>query len=337
MSTVALCDARKGITRAVASALDEIGWPALVDRGAPTLYKVNLTHDLLLPGAIVSPAVVHAAHRHMASYLGPVVIGETSQVVTDADKAYRASGFDRLCTHLGLQWCNMTHHEWIDVTAHGETLKLPVITQTHQVVNLCVMKTHFRSTISGALKNFWGFLEGGRERFHPELPTRIAQLHTLIPCRLHIMDAVVAMEGNGPKSGRPKEVGLVLASADPVALDATAARLMGFDPATIEHIQVCAQRGLGSADPARIHLVGDAADALAMRFAPARQNFIARVEARVRQLRGGGGGGLHGRPLEILAWGARQWYRFAYEAFGTRRRVERFLRSTEFDGEWRRR
>jgi uncharacterized protein (DUF362 family) len=272
----------------------------------------------------------------MVSRLGPTVVAETNQVVTDADRAFACSGFDRLCRELGLEWHNMSLHDWVPCQIDGETLLLPSITRTHQVVNLCVMKTHFRATVSGALKNFWGFLETGRERFHGDLARKVAQLHTLIPCSLHIMDAVVAMEGNGPKSVTPKEVGLVLASSDPVALDATAARLMGFDPSGIAHIQECARRGIGIAEISEIRLVGDAADVPAMRFVPARENFIARVESRVRKFRGSGRP-LRGKPLEALVWGARTWYRFAYEAFGTRRRVDRFLHSTGFDGEWRRR
>lgn len=334
MSTVAVCDARRGIEAAVRAALDAVGWDAMLQPGRSTLFKVNLTHDLLLPGAIVSPAVVYAAYRKMAPRLGPVVLAETSQVVTDADKAFRTSGFARMCASTAMTWLNMTHHEWISATIDGEAMQLPAITATHQVVNLCVMKTHFRSTISGALKNFWGFLPTGRERFHAELSRKIAQVHALIPCRLHVMDAVVAMEGNGPKSGTPKEVGLVLASRDPVALDATAARLMGFDPGTIDHIQECARRGLGTADLASITVVGDAADAPPMHFVPARENLIARVESRVKRLRGSGRP-LRGAPLHVLAWGARMWYRFAYEAFGTKRRVDRFLRSTGYDGKWR--
>ncbi len=332
MSTVAICDARRGIASAVADALDAIGWDHLLEPGRPTAFKVNLTHDLLLPGAIVSPAVVEAAYRHMRG-LGPVVIVETSQVVTDADRAFRSSGFARMCERTGMSWLNMTFDEWRSVEVEGETLRLPAITRTHQIVNLCVMKTHFRSTISGALKNFWGFLETGRERFHPDLPRKIAQLHRAIPCRLHLMDAVIAMEGNGPKSGRPREVGLVLASADPVALDTVAARLMGFDPGSIAHIQECARWGIGVADPSRITLVGDGAEFPPMSFLPPRENFIARVEARVRALRRSDKA-LRGKPLEVFAWGARTWYRFAYVAFGTRRKVRRFLRSTGFEGRW---
>jgi uncharacterized protein (DUF362 family) len=320
----------------VAQALDAVGWTALLDAGKPTVFKVNLTHDLLLPGSIVSPAVVEATFRHVSGHVGPVIVAETSQVVTDADRAFRVSGFARMCSGLELPWHNMTHHDWHAVAIDGESLVLPSIILTHQVVNLCVMKTHFRSTISGALKNFWGFLETGRERFHPDLSRKIAQLHTLVSCKLHVMDAVVAMEGNGPKSGRPKEMGLILASADPVALDATAARLMGFDPSRIDHIQECARRGLGTADSQEIRLIGDAAEMQAVPFLPARENFIARVESRVRKFRREDRQ-LRGRSLEFLAWGARAWYRFAYQAFGTRRRVDRFLESTGFEGQWRRR
>jgi len=147
------------------------------------------------------------------------------------------------------------------------------------------------------------------------------------------MDAVVAMEGNGPKSGKPKEVGLILVSSDPVALDSVAAHLMGFDPSTIDHLQECARRGLGNANLDKIELIGDGAEREPMQFLPAKMNFIARIEDKVKKMRGGGGE-LRGGPLKIMSTGARFWYSFAYSAFGTKRRVERFLESTEFEGKW---
>jgi uncharacterized protein (DUF362 family) len=332
-SAVAVFDVSRGIRRAVQQALDAVDWRSSVKEGMPTCFKVNLTHDLLLPGAIVCPAVTDASYEYMRPYLGEVVLAETSQVVTDADKAYRTSGYERRFEALGVPWHNMTHHGWTAREIDGERLFIPDIVQSHQVINLCVMKTHFRSTISGALKNFWGFLESGREKFHGDLARKIAQIHSLIPSRLHIMDAVVAMEGNGPKSGRPKEVGLILASRDPVALDAVAARLMGFDPDAIEHIQVCAERGLGVGDFEKIELIGNAAQRSPMAFVPAKENFVARIESKMKRTRSEGRG-LEGKPLQILSFGARMWYRFSYHAFGTKRRVDRFLKQTVYQGAW---
>ncbi len=332
-SRVAVFSVKRGIKRSVAEALDAVQWGAVLEQGKDCCFKVNLTHDLLLPGAIVSPAVTRAAYEHMKDFLGQITLTESSQVVTDADKAYRTSGYEALLRPLGLPWHNMTHHPYSPAAIDGEELLLPDIVRTQQVVNICVMKTHFRSVISGALKNFWGFLETGRERFHVDLSRKIAQLHTLIGCRLHLMDAVVAMEGNGPKSGSPKEVGLILASRDPVALDAVAAHLMGFDPQEIDHIQECARRGLGIADLNEIERIGDAADMAPLDFKPARENFVARIEGRMRKLRGEGRQ-LRGTPLQIMSTGAKLWYAFAYRAFGTERRVRRFLAQTRYQGEW---
>jgi len=333
-SSVAIYRVDSGIDRAVTSAMDTIGWTEIITRDTPVCIKVNLTHDLLLPGSIVSPAVARAVCLTMLDRIDSLVLAESSQVVTDADKAYRVSGYERTFRDMPVRWHNMTHHPYHAVTIDDERLLLPDIISSHQMVNLCVMKTHFRSVISGALKNFWGFLETGRERFHADLPRKIAQLHTHIPSALHIMDGVIAMEGNGPKSGIPREVGLVMASRDPVALDSVAARLMGFDPAVIEHIQHCAERDLGVWTTEDIEILGDMEILESLHFKPARKNFVARMEDIFKRL-GFSGSTRTGGGMKLLSWGARQWYQFAYAAFGTKRRIDRFIENAHFDGGWK--
>ena len=314
--------------------MDAVDWTTVITRSTPVCIKVNLTHDLLLPGSIVSPAVAHAVSHTLLQQFDSLVLAESSQVVTNADKAFDVSGYKKTFEGMPVTWHNMTHHPYHGVEIDDERLLLPDIISSHQIVNLCVMKTHFRSTVSGALKNYWGFLETGRERFHIDLPRKIAQLHQCIPCSLHIMDAVIAMEGNGPKSGTPKEVGLILASGDPVALDSVASRLMGFDPADIEHIRLCAERGLGVWRSDDIEIVGDMNTIESLSFKPARKNFVARIEDIFKRL-GFSGSARTGTGVRLMSWGARQWYQFAYEAFGTKRRIDRFIENARFDGGWK--
>ncbi|OGL00181.1 MAG: hypothetical protein A3E31_09735 [Candidatus Rokubacteria bacterium RIFCSPHIGHO2_12_FULL_73_22] len=72
------------------------------------------------------------------------------------------------------------------------------------------------------------------------------------------MDGTVMGDGAGPRTMVPRVGNLLLASEDQVAIDAIAAKVMGFDPLGIPYLRMCAERGLGTADPARIELVGDA-------------------------------------------------------------------------------
>jgi hypothetical protein len=73
-----------------------------------------------------------------------------------------------------------------------------------------------------------------------------------------VMDGTVMGDGAGPRTMVPRVGNLILASADQVAIDAIAAKIMGFDPLSIPYLRMCQERGLGVADPRKIELVGDA-------------------------------------------------------------------------------
>jgi uncharacterized protein (DUF362 family) len=130
-------------------------------------------------------------------------------------------------------------------------------------------------------------------------------VNTIVQPRFAVMDGTIGLEGNGPKSGRPKEMNLVLASGNLVGIDATAARIMGFDPARIEHLTLCADHGLGAI--AGFAVLGEAIDAVAEPFIPARHNAVSGLEMVLRQP-------LLERlifrtpVLRIPSWGARRYY-----------------------------
>jgi hypothetical protein len=97
------------------------------------------------------------------------------------------------------------------------------------------------------------------------------------------MDATVALEGSGPKSGRPLVVDRILCSSDPVALDTVQAVLMGIDPASVRHLATCAARGIGTNDLSRIEIRGPDTAKAGMRFEPARHNAVSLVETLLRK------------------------------------------------------
>jgi len=129
------------------------------------------------------------------------------------------------------------------------------------VVNLPKLKTHGLTFYTGAVKNTFGYVVGGdKMRVHARAvtPGRFAEalvdIYAIRPPELNIMDAVVAMEGNGPSNGRPRRVGKVLAADNAVCLDATALRLVGRKPESIPHLKIAAARGLGVIDAEAISL-----------------------------------------------------------------------------------
>ncbi len=132
------------------------------------------------------------------------------------------------------------------------------------IISLPKFKTHGLTVLTGAIKNSYGFLPGALkarlhkaagavERFH-RMIVDVFQLR--IP-DLFITDAVVGMEGNGPVSPDLRDIGLVLASDNAVAMDAVIATMMGIEPGLLPFLQRAKEKGLGDYDLKTIEIIGE--------------------------------------------------------------------------------
>ncbi|MBN1649349.1 MAG: DUF362 domain-containing protein [Spirochaetales bacterium] len=131
------------------------------------------------------------------------------------------------------------------------------------LISLCKMKTHGFTRITGAIKNQFGCVPGLRKgEYHVKLSNvfdfsrMLVDLNNYIKPRLYIMDAVWAMEGNGPRSGTPYHMGLILVSADPIALDATFCRIIGMDPEIVPTNTAGMEAGAGTWKSSEIEILG---------------------------------------------------------------------------------
>ena len=240
---------RDDVLAGVRRAMELAGWQEFIPRGAEVSLKPNLGWDLFLPGAITSPWAFEGVVRTIRDWVGKINVVESDQVVVDVEKAFRLSRIDRLCKEYDLTWVNMTRGRLRTVPLpHGRVLKeltVPEILLRTKLVTVPVIKTHNKTVITGAIKNQWGCLPMFRHNYHLVLDAALADINSVArPC-FAVMDATIGLEGNSPKSGIPKIVNRVLASGDAVALDAVAAKLMGFDPAHIGHLKECVAAGLG--------------------------------------------------------------------------------------------
>lgn len=130
------------------------------------------------------------------------------------------------------------------------------------MINICKMKTHALERITGAVKNLYGCITGvNKATGHAHYPNSevfadmLADLNLCVHPRLHIMDGIVAMEGNGPSSGTPVAMNVLLFSADPVALDSVYAGLIHLDPAQVPTCVSAARAGVGTMDYEEIDIV----------------------------------------------------------------------------------
>ena len=133
------------------------------------------------------------------------------------------------------------------------------------LISLPKMKTHGLERFTGAIKNQFGCVVGMRKgEFHVKLPDAtdfarmLVDLNSFIKPRLYIMDGIMAMEGNGPRGGTPRAMNVLLFSTDPVALDATASRMINLNPLYVPTTLVGGQTDAGTFKEENIEIVGDA-------------------------------------------------------------------------------
>ena len=136
------------------------------------------------------------------------------------------------------------------------------ITEADTIISLPKLKSHALTVMTGAVKNQFGCIPGFRKaEYHLKLPdfedfsTMLLDLNKLISPKLYIMDGITAMEGNGPRSGNPRKLNVLLLSSDAVALDYVASQIISFDYNSIPTIKMGFK--LEFSNKENIEIVGD--------------------------------------------------------------------------------
>jgi uncharacterized protein (DUF362 family) len=145
---------------------------------------------------------------------------------------------------------------------YPEGIRIPDYFLGKNIVHLPTVKTHMYTTTTGAMKNAFGGLLSKYRHYthswiHETLVDLLAIQKEIHPGIFAIMDGTTAGNGAGPRLMIPEAKNMLLASEDQVAIDAVAAKLMGFDPMSIKYIRLATEQGLGNGDVSQINLVGD--------------------------------------------------------------------------------
>jgi uncharacterized protein (DUF362 family) len=262
-----------GVRRAVTECLERCGWEDLGPREATVVIKPNLCTAVRekVEASNTALAVTEVVCEILLTRARRIVIGESDGLRQKADEAFVASGYDGLSRRLGIQLVNFSRSEWAPIRLEpAGRIELPrLLLEADVFITLPVLKTHALTYFTGALKNQWGCLpQYDRILVHKFLDPLIVSLNRRLRPRLALMDGIIGMEGRGPANGKPRRLDVVLASRDPVALDAAAMRLVGLDPGLSRHVMLAAEQRLGQVDSAAIDLDGDW-DRHRTRFEPA--------------------------------------------------------------------
>ncbi|MBI2434696.1 MAG: DUF362 domain-containing protein [Candidatus Hydrogenedentes bacterium] len=176
-----------------------------------------------------------------------------------ADEAYKNSGIEAAARAAGAEVVLVDENRFRDTALGGERLKnwllYPEIFESDVIIDVPIVKHHSLATATMCMKNLMGVAGGNRGQLHQDLPNCLADLTMFLKPKLCVLDAVRVMTAHGPVGGSlddVKQLNVIAAGRDIVALDAFGAALLGHDPTQIETVKRGHERGLGEIDYKKI-------------------------------------------------------------------------------------
>jgi len=258
------------------------GYQEVLSPEIDTALKVNISWHFFYPGSSTTPWQLEGVIRAMKKdgYRPDLLHAcHNRTVVIDAHLGERENKQIDVVQSHGLRNIHLYEgEEWIHIRdavgdlvddficlnqVYPDGFHIPKRFPGENIIHLPTVKTHVFTTTTGAMKNaFGGLLNERRHWTHPVIHETLVDLLT-IQKRIHpglfaVMDGTFAGDGPGPRCMIPHVKNVLLASADQVAIDAVAAKLMGLDPMSIKFIRLAHEKGLGCGDTNAIEIVGDA-------------------------------------------------------------------------------
>jgi uncharacterized protein (DUF362 family) len=190
--------------------------------------------------------------------------------------AFESMGVTKLAKKLDLDLVDLNSHDSIDLTVPDGFVLDRVrvgraVTEADVLINIPVLKTHKGTLLSNCLKNI-GVGVACREekkRLHRlGIDEALVDVYSVVRPQFNVVDAIVALEGDGPNlpPGKAKPLNLIIAGEDGLAVDLVCSLIMGIDPSSVKHLMLAKEKGLGIADLDEIDIVGEPIDEVASQF-----------------------------------------------------------------------
>jgi len=247
---------------------------ALVENNR-SLLKVNISWQHYYPACSTAPWQLEGVGKKLIKDgYKDLLAAHNGTVVVDPEEGRYNNKHKLIEDKLGLKHVVLDQPpiKWIKYKPKNELLvldkvyedelQIPEILLDTNIIHLPTVKTHVFTTMTGALKNaFGGLLHRNRHWTHSVIHETLVDL-LQIQKEIHsgifaVMDGTFAGDGPGPRAMRIHTPGIILASADQVAIDSIAAKLMGLNPMEIPMIRLSHEKGLGVGDPKDIEILGD--------------------------------------------------------------------------------
>jgi len=256
--------------------MEQAGIRQAFDSSARTILKDNISWHNFFPGANTTPWQLEGSILALKQNgFDDLVAVHNRTVVTRAKKGGRENRLDPVYHHYNIP--ELYNYKPSDITwelykpnrktpamdkVFPDGFKIPKQFIGTNIVHYPTIKCHIYTTTTGAIKNaFGGLLNSRRHYCHSHIHRTLVDL-LIIQKEIHtglfaLMDGTHAGNGPGPRTMYPVEKDIMLASTDQVAIDAVAAKMMGFDPLQIGYIRMAHDEKLGIGDPREIEVIGD--------------------------------------------------------------------------------
>ena len=277
MSRVAIikCDDydEKNVQSAVQRGMDLLGgMESFIKAGEKILLKPNLLAPDLPEKCVTTHPAVFRAVAEVARGTGAVLRYGDSPAMGNMAATAKKCGIQDVADELDIEAADFKNGKDVTYEKGHQNKRFTIATgvlESDGLISISKLKTHGFEKFTGAVKNQFGCVPGLlKGEFHVKVPDAenfarmLLDLNGFVSPRLYVMDAVMAMEGNGPRGGRPVKVGALLFSDDPVALDSVACRMIKVDPSLVPTVRLGEEMGYGKAAEDSITLLGDSLESL---------------------------------------------------------------------------
>ena len=269
------CDSydRKQVAECVKRGIELLGGISLfVKPGEKIVLKPNILVGIDAEKCVTTHPVVFGAVGQLCQAAGAKVYYGDSPSFGKNEPNLRKSGLKQVGDELGFIVADFDAGREV---SHKDALLVKKIVLANGVldndglISLPKLKTHGLVRFTGAVKNQFGCVPGLlKGQYHVKLPdpydfaAMLMDINTYIKPRLYVMDGIMAMEGNGPRSGKPKQLNVLLLSADPIAIDAVACRIIDVNPEIVPTAKLGEKAKLGTYHTENIEIVGDRLEGL---------------------------------------------------------------------------
>lgn len=257
----------KDVQNAVCSCLDNLGGiSSFIKPQNRVLIKPNiLIAKSPEEAATTHPAIIEAIINSVKSTGAVPIVGDSpGGPVWNLEKYWETTGIREVCNRLDTEIVNFEASGVYKKKINGNHYFIAKsVLDADFIINVPKIKTHGLTVFTCAIKNMYGVIPGLKKtEYHKESPRPsdfsklVVDIFALSKPGLNIVDGVVGMDGRGPSAGNPKELGMILASTDAVALDSYICHILGKNPLKVPTNKIAYERGLGKADINEIEILG---------------------------------------------------------------------------------